>query len=67
MEIGFVNDKLKSYHDLIIDLLEVNLAKGFANLAKQTDENRDQIPNYDNQPSLVEHIIPDIPKKGAFT
>lgn len=64
LESGFVNSKLKSFQGLIIDLLEVNLAKGFANLARQTDESRDQIPNYDNQPSLVS-ILSLISQKGS--
>jgi len=37
----------------VINTVEINLAKGFENLARQTYQSQGQIPNYANQPSLV--------------
>lgn len=61
---GFLAQKVKDNKGLILDLVEVNLAKGFANLAKQTHEMRGTIPNYDRQPSLVS-VLSMICQKGS--
>lgn len=53
LESSFIGDLVKGQQGLILDLIEINLAKGFANLAKQTHAMRNQIPNYAQQPSLV--------------
>lgn len=37
----------------ILDLAEINIARGFVNLARQVSEQKGDIPNYDEQPSLV--------------
>jgi hypothetical protein len=50
---GFLAKNILPQRGLILDLLEINLAKGFANLAKQVSENKKNIPHYDQQPSLI--------------
>jgi hypothetical protein len=45
-----------SHRDLIVKLIEINLAHGFANLARQVRQNQAQIPNFDQQPTLVSVI-----------
>jgi hypothetical protein len=49
---AYLND-LQLPSNLVEDLLRINLANIFANLAEQSDLNRDQIPHYDQQSSLV--------------
>lgn len=44
---------ITTQRQLILDIVEINLAKGFANLAKQADEKQEDIPGYDQQPSLI--------------
>ncbi len=51
--------------DLIIDLLEINLARGFVNLARQVRQHQAQIPNYDKQPALVNILSLLSQKAGA--
>lgn len=48
-----VGDTALSQKKLIYDLLEINLARGFANLAHQIKEQSHNIPHYAQQPSLV--------------
>lgn len=50
---GFLAKNILPQRGLILDLLEINLAKGFANLAKQVSENQKNIPHYGQQPSLI--------------
>lgn len=47
------NNFLQKQEGLIHNWIEVNMAKGFANLAQQMNLYKEQIPNYDHQPSLV--------------
>lgn len=51
-----VSRMIASQRPLILKLLEVILARGFANLAGQVRENEDLIANFDEQPSLVSVI-----------
>lgn len=50
---------------LILKLIEVILARGFANLASQVRENKNSIANYDQQSSLVNVISLLCQKVGA--
>ena len=50
---SFIARNILPQRELIHDLLETNLARGFAHLAHQVYENRHQIPNYEHQPTLV--------------
>ncbi len=50
---GFIATNLSFQQELILNIVEVNLAKGFVNLAKQLKQNKDNIPGYDNQSTLV--------------
>jgi hypothetical protein len=50
---------------LIIDLLEINLARGFANLARLVKQNQAKIPNYYQQPTLVNILSLFSQKAGA--
>lgn len=50
---GTSAELIASQEGLILKLLEVILARGFANLACNVKENAENIPNFDNQPSLV--------------
>ena len=52
-EEGFLKDNLLAQLPLVTAVVQMNLAKGFANLARQTEEQSAQIPNYDTQPSFV--------------
>lgn len=47
---------LASQDTLLLKLIEVILARGFANLAQQVKENGNSIPNFEQQPSLVSVI-----------
>lgn len=44
---------LEPHQTLLQDLVEINLAKGFANLSELVERNKDSIPNYDKQPFFV--------------
>lgn len=44
---------LKSKPGYVTDLIEINLAKGFVNLARRTHEMKDKIPGYEHQSFLV--------------
>lgn len=48
-----LNGALEGQNGLIFDLIEINVARGFANLLKLVNENKANIPNYDSQPSLL--------------
>lgn len=50
---GFIAQNARGQQELIQDLLEVNVARGFANLARQMHAQSHSIPNYDQQPLLV--------------
>ena len=52
-ESAFSNKLFLDNEKVLIDVIEIHLAKGFVNLARQVHENRNNIPNYDNQPFLV--------------
>jgi hypothetical protein len=62
---GFFAQNILPQQGLIQDLIEINLARGFANLARQVNENREQIPNYDQQPSLASILSLFCQKTGA--
>lgn len=53
LEEGFVAQNIRSQKELIQDLVEINVARGFANLARQMQEQSQAIPNYNQQPLLV--------------
>ncbi len=53
LEEGFIAQNLRNQQELIQDLLEINLARGFANLARQMQEQSQSIPGYGQQPLLV--------------
>jgi hypothetical protein len=53
LEDGFLAQNILSQKQLILDLLEINLAKGFVNLAQQLAENKASIPHNDTQSTLV--------------
>ncbi|MFI5344202.1 MAG: hypothetical protein ACHQUC_08280, partial [Chlamydiales bacterium] len=44
---------LQSHKEVIKAIIEINLARGFANLSQTVAENRYSIPHYDDHPSLV--------------
>lgn len=50
---NFIEENLFPHKELIKEIIEINLAKGFANLAKKIKANRHNINNFDNQPTLV--------------
>ncbi|WP_068466396.1 hypothetical protein [Candidatus Protochlamydia phocaeensis] len=50
---GWLGDNLQEQQALISTLIEINLARGMANLAEQIEQNKETIPNYDKQPALV--------------
>lgn len=62
---GFVARNILPQRGLILNLLEINLAKGFANLAKQVHQNEGKIPNFGKQPSLVSILSLFSQKAGA--
>lgn len=64
MEKSFIALNLQAQRSLIVDLVEINLAKGFANLATLTHEMRDHIPDYHEQPSLV-NVLSMLCQKGS--
>ncbi len=51
-----IDEVLLQNKENLHDLLEVNLAIGFANLAEQTAKYKSQIPHYDEQSTLVNII-----------
>lgn len=51
-----IAEVVSSQKEMILSLVEVVLARGFANLAQQMNERKDEIPNFDHQPSLVSMI-----------
>ncbi len=53
---GILKQEVLKQKGLIQDLIEINLMKGFANLAKQLEANKDSIPRYDSQTALVNLI-----------
>lgn len=50
---GLIAKIILAKKELVLKVIEVNLAKGFVNLANQIVHNRAKIPNYDQQSSLV--------------
>jgi len=55
-ESDITSQVITSQQDLIVKLLKVVLARGFANLATQVKAHHDLILNFDHQPSLVSVI-----------
>lgn len=51
-----IAEVVSSQKEMILSVVEVVLARGFANLAQQMNEHKDEIPNFDHQPSLVSMI-----------
>ncbi len=52
----FLGNTLFQHQGTIKDVIEINLAQGFANFAKEIKANRENIPNFDHQPTLVNMI-----------
>lgn len=52
----FISQSLQQNENFIHDVIEVNLAQGFARLAKKINRQRDTIPNSAQQSSLVNAI-----------
>lgn len=51
--------------DVLEDIIKINLANAFANLAESVRANKEAIPNYENQSSLVNLLILLSQKGGA--